>query len=77
MSDLRVLEFQIEDARKAIDRDLADLATKSMSASERKAVRENLQVNVDALKDLKAQRERARFPLVPDLLEKALLSEIK
>jgi hypothetical protein len=66
MSDLRVLEIQIEDARAAIDRDFVDLATKDLSAGERKAIRDHLKFNIDALRDLKQRRQVAQFPLMPD-----------
>ena len=65
MSNLDVLEFQIEDVRKAISRDFADLATKSLSASERKVILEDLKFNFDALRDLKRRRQAAQFPLLP------------
>jgi hypothetical protein len=63
VSDLSLLEFQIEDVRKAIDRELADLATKSLTPIERKAIRENLKFNIDALRDLKQRRLTAQLPV--------------
>ena len=64
MSDLSVLEFQIKDARKAIHRDLATLATKGLPADKRKTILDDLKFNFDALRDLKRRRQAAQFPML-------------
>jgi hypothetical protein len=65
MSDLSVVEFQIKDARRAIDRDFGRLANKGLSSDQRKAILEDLKFNFDALRDLKHRLHAAQFPVMP------------
>lgn len=60
MYDPSILEFQIEDVRNGISRDFADLATKPLSSSDRKAILENLKFNFEALRALKQRRQAAQ-----------------
>jgi hypothetical protein len=60
MSDSTVLEFQIQDAREAIGQCFVALAKEDIPASERKVVREKLEFNIIALRDLKQRQQLHR-----------------
>ena len=53
-------EWQIQTVREAISQDWIRLATKNLAPEQRKAVREHLEINVAALREL-TQRNQVSF----------------
>ena len=58
--DLSRHEWQIQTVREAISQDWIRLATKNLTPEQRKAVREHLEMNVAALREL-IQRNQVSF----------------
>ena len=52
MPEMRFDDFEIKTIREAISQDWSTLASRNSSAEQRKAVREHLEMNVRALRDL-------------------------
>jgi hypothetical protein len=53
-------DFEIHMIREAISQDWSNLASKNLSATQRKTVREHLEMNVNALCDLVERNQLAR-----------------
>jgi hypothetical protein len=53
-------EFEIQAIRASIDQDWSELASGKLTAEQRKARREHLEMNVDALRDLVQRSQLAK-----------------
>jgi hypothetical protein len=70
MPEMRFDDFEIQTIREAISQDWSTLASKNLSAEQRRAVREHLEMNVSALRDLvernRIAKQKARLRHRPD-----------